>query len=167
MEHPCPDCPEVLRSERAYNRHLAIMHESFSDGRDVSQATVLSLETKKDQTLFLLLKYPECRDPNNGELWTRVLQYFIGATLWDQNKQGVMLNAPEGVMPRQQWSHSLRQLEGYRRQRESLQEEDKKYHNEDGSIRLEHRCIRPSETQIALAEASERAHRGYFGKGKT
>ena len=70
-------------------------------------------------------------------------------------------------MTDQRWEHALDQLDDYGRCKERLQTKDKKKHHIkaiDGSWPSieEHRCILPSPRQIALAEASERAHRAYY-----
>jgi hypothetical protein len=163
MEHPCPSCSEVLKSEKAYNKHLAIVHESFPDGTEVKPWTLASLLNKRDQTLFLLLKHPECRAPNNGPLWLFASQYFIKDTLYDQNHKAWTMNAPDGFIGFEQRTHALAQLEDYRRSREALQHRDKHlFHDKDGNMIKEHRCILPSPTQMVLADLSEQEHRRFF-----
>lgn len=158
----CPYCPTVLKSEKAYNSHLATEHESFSDGTEVKTWTWASLDSKKDITKFMLLKFPETRAPKDGPLHAKILQHIIRATDWDSNKQKVVVE-----IDYEKWQHALDQLDDYGRMKEKLQTEDKKlYHKKlpDGTWQMlvEHRCILPSPTQMALAQSSEEAHRGYF-----
>jgi len=167
MDHPCPNCHAILKSEKSYNKHLAIEHESYSDGTEVKPWTIESLIRVEDQTLFLLYKFPACRDKNDGELDAKALQYFIKATIWDSNKQLYFMNGKDDGIEHQRLKWALAQLKKYERARRKHQERDKKlYHKKaiDGTwpIVVEHRCIQPSPTQQSLAESSEEAYRHYY-----
>jgi hypothetical protein len=73
------------------------------------------------------------------------------------------MNAPDGFIGFEQRTHALAQLEDYRRSREALQHRDKHlFHDKDGNMIKEHRCILPSPTQMVLADLSEQEHRRFF-----
>lgn len=154
-------CKEILKSEKSYHKHLALTHESYADGTDVKDYTIASLDNKMDLTYLMLLKYEETRVSKDGALLAKVLQHIIKASIWDSNRKKVMVE-----IDYEKWIHALDQLDDYGRAKENLQKRDKAlYHKKIGEEWIpisEHRCILPSPTQLALADASQEAHRKYF-----
>lgn len=161
----CPKgCKQVLLSEKKLALHLALVHESYEDGRDIGLATIRSLEKVSDRTFFLMLKFPQCRSIKNGALFAKYIQYFIGTIVWDNIKGGYTPRNGNSI-PYLEWELTLSQLESVRREREDLQAKDRKnYHADDGSMLYGHRCILPNEKDQAVAEVLERTKRSYYGR---
>ena len=161
------DCGKEFKDtktgDRKYALHRSLEHDAYRDGQDIWQATIDALEKKEDQTMFMLIKFPETRLEDNGDLFAKASQYFIRDTLWDSNQQGYVFNREKGVMPHQARRWALAQLEGYRRSRQKLQHRDRKiYHDKAGNTIAEHKCVLSSEAHQHQAQIQEEASHSYY-----
>lgn len=151
------------------------MHESYPDGKPVALQAIISLETVRDRNHYLMLKFEECRRPDNADLYIWYLRTWTDGLLYDGDTSNYVLNDPErgrnhAGHKKLRWMLAL--LETIRRERESLQEDDKAdYHAKDADGNLitikEHRCILADEIQMVLAEIREKAYRENFSKRKS
>jgi hypothetical protein len=162
MKHPCSyaGCSEEFNSIEKHALHMALTHESFPSGQPIQEATLKSLAKIKDRVHYLLLRFPETRNPHNWMLWVRYAQAYATnhPLVYDVEHKGWMINRPNGVLEAQDWKAILLPIESVRRLRQKLQAEDRaKYHQ--AQTVLEHRCILPDEQATAEAAYKEETMR--------
>lgn len=169
MERTCPYCQKIFSSIYAKDLHLATVHAKYEDGTDIATRTQASIERTRDQTIYLLLNYRECRNPKPKWIWTKWLQIFSHnhILVYDESHRGWMVNKPEGVLKAEDIDALFSALESVRRRKQELQEADKDmYHmkDEDGHwITIEpHNCILTNEKDLALADVREQVIHDYY-----
>jgi hypothetical protein len=144
-------CSQGFRSRRALVQHLAISHHSYQRG-DVASCTLQDIASDYERCLVLMLRFPECRNPNNSGLFTKACYYYLGLSY----SNGCITGKDGEPIEYSLMMKVLKRLESFRRRAQEIRAWDRDtYHGEDGSAQIEHSCILPSEADQALA--SERA----------
>ncbi len=149
--HYCPQCPKILSSIKVYNSHLSLAHDCYKDGIWVEEAAIKSLEKVKERVLFLMRRYSGCRNPDNGELFTRYKQYWLGHIYDAKTKMHDATPYAADI-----WMN--RQLETVRRRAQEHRSRERKLRDAG----LPYDNILPTEEHEHLADVREKTYRRYF-----
>ena len=110
-------CHTTLVSRYSYSLHLAQLHNSYEDGRDITEKTYHQLSQVGSRVIYLLLNYPATRNPKNWPLWTQYLQRFSKSHIlvYDEAQQGWVVNRQNGVLKAEGLKELFAELETARR----------------------------------------------------
>lgn len=160
MERNCPYCPEVLKSERAYNKHLALSHESIMEG-EIRMESIKSLEKMRDQVRFLLIKIPASRS-SDKILYESLLRYFYPDFMYyDPNDK--RLKPTRGGWTFEEYIR-MPSYETARRGRQIVQEKALKNIRAGIGTELD-KLVLPSDRVAFQREIKEKAYRYYLARG--
>ena len=160
---PCPytkeGCNDSFKSNQKLNIHLAIYHDRFKSGEQIPGAILNSIQRTQDRTMFLLVRFPDCRIPHEeGYLFNKYIQYWCGTLVWVVSQQGFMSRDNKAI-PYKVMAFTLKQLNSVSRARRHLQRKER-LKKEAGEPYVD---ILPPEYAEAIAKSSEQAHRSYYG----
>lgn len=163
IDTPCPylneGCKASFKSNKKLNVHLAIYHDRFKNGESIPEAIINSIVKTQDRTMFLLVRFPECRIPHEeGYLFNKYIQYWCGTLVWDVAQQGFMSRDNKAI-PYKLMAFTLKQLNSVSRARRHLQRMER-LKMEAGEPYID---ILPPEYAVEIARSSEKAHRSYYG----
>ena len=165
----CQYCPAQFASSHAHDYHLASEHQRYEDGQPIADKTLRAIASTRQETLYLLINYPECRSEKPAWIWLKWLQIFSTNHIlcYSQKDAGWMINTPGGVLKGEHIMTFLGTLESIRRRKQELQADDRGTHHvrlDDGTlIELDrHLCLLPSPKAQAVAYEREMAIRGYY-----
>ena len=144
MERTCPFCSEILKSERSFCTHLALIHEAMEQGA-VQEQSIKSLEKTKDRVEFLLRKIPATRN-SDWLLYLYLLRFWGQALVYDTSTKLIQFKNPKGITYEE--FVRLPSWETCRRSRQS--------------VVAKHPELQPSEPAVLARRAKERAYRGHF-----
>ena len=152
-------CKASFKSNKKLNIHLAIYHDRFKNGEQIPEAIINSIEKTQDRTMFLLVRFANCRIPHEeGYLFNRYIQYWCGTLVWDVAQQG-FTSRDNKAIPYKQMAFTLKQLNSVSRARRHLQRKER-LKKEAGEPYID---ILPPEYAEAIALTSEKTHHSYYG----
>lgn len=85
-QHPCSDCPEILKSEKAYNYHRLMQHDVYSNNSSLFDAAEKSLMEETERAEYILRRFPETRGDDNVFV-ERHKQAFEKTRVYNQDTQ--------------------------------------------------------------------------------